>query len=75
MHIVYGQRSVCAEKVYVIERTRGAVGYGGKPKFPHECAARVGNRGWSPINHRSRVVRSDLEHGQLPSDNLRPRER
>ena len=34
---------------YVIERTRGAVGYGGKPKFPHECAARVGNRGWSPI--------------------------
>ena len=36
----------------VVERTRGAVGYGGKPKFPHECAARVGNRGWSPINHR-----------------------
>ena len=34
---------------YVIERTRGAVGYGGKPKFPHECAARVGNRGWSSI--------------------------
>ena len=34
---------------YVIERTRGAVGYGGKPKFPHECAARVGNRGWSPM--------------------------
>ena len=45
---------------YVIERTRGAVGYRGKPKFPHECAARLGNRGWSPINHRSQVVLSDL---------------
>ena len=22
---------------------------GGKPKFPHECAARVGNRGWTLI--------------------------
>ena len=35
---------------YVIERTRGAVGYGGKPKVSARlCAARVGNRGWSPI--------------------------
>ena len=27
---------------YVIERTRGAVGYGGKPKFPHECGTEGG---------------------------------
>ena len=51
----------CLKSVgYVIERTRVAVVYWGKPKFPHECAARVGNRGWSPIHHRSRVVLSDF---------------
>ena len=42
------------------KNTRGS-GLWGKPKFPHECAARVGNRGWTPINHRSRVVLSNLQ--------------
>ena len=42
--------------VFLIERTLETVGYSGKPKVPHECAARVGNRGWSTITHRSLVV-------------------
>ena len=35
----YSHTSFCQQ---VIERTRGAVGYGGKPKFPHEWGTEGG---------------------------------
>ena len=41
--------NAATEGLYVIERTRGTVGYSGKPKVPHECAARLGNQGWTTI--------------------------
>ena len=64
---------VSCDHYLVIERTRGTVGYSGKPKPPHECPAQMGNRGWSTITHRSRVLLFHLKHGLLPSANHRPR--